>query len=77
MNKCDCCGQFGELEEIVVTIKKHKNCDINGAFGVKEKPVHIATQWTSTAKQPDGITITSSNPATPYVNAELDKMIIK
>lgn len=79
MNKCDCCGKFGELEEVTITIKKHKACDINGAFGVVESPVNIASQWTSNTKQPDAVTYTATatNPAAPYVNAELEKMIIK
>lgn len=32
MNKCDCCWKFGELEEITITIKKHKECDVNTLF---------------------------------------------
>ncbi len=36
MNKCDCCGKFGDLEEVTITIKKHNECDVNTLFGVDE-----------------------------------------
>lgn len=64
MNKCDSCGQFGELEEIVVTIKKHKACDINGAFG---KP-------TQTTQAPLALPIVPRNSIAPYMEEELNKM---
>lgn len=86
MNKCDCCGQFGELEEVVITIKKHKDCDVNSLFS---QPVnHVVPKMNlvsgdvitpgSVAKVPYEIPLHGPghpDRGAPYLNDELKKII--
>ncbi len=68
MNKCDCCGQFGELEDVTIVIKKHKACDINGALGKQATlpPMQVV---------PATVLPNVISSAAPYMNEELAKMI--
>lgn len=65
INRCDCCGQFGELETVTVEVKKHKECDINTLFGkstttspfnapsiqdVPDKPIKLGAPFQSIPK---------------------------
>lgn len=70
MNRCDCCGKFGELETITLEIKKHKECDVNVLFGKQE--IKTSLDLPKTELPPAQLI---PNPVAPYMGDELAKMI--
>lgn len=73
MNKCDSCGKFGEVETVTVEIKKHKECDINGAFGVKQEVITKIPLDLPREELPPAQLI--PNKVAPYIGEELKKML--
>lgn len=73
MNRCDCCGKFGDTEEVTITIKKHKACDVNVLFD-RLVPQNLVPTIVTGSVMPLDL---PKNPVGPaYVGEELKKMIL-